>query len=97
MVFMFAAPSRAPWAVRRLSDISYSLYLLHIPLGMLTIDWAVKSGARFTLAFVLGVAVSVAAAAISYRWVEQPAQKFARRLTKRSHSSRSRVQEEQSA
>jgi peptidoglycan/LPS O-acetylase OafA/YrhL len=80
-VFMFAAPKHAPWAVRKLADVSYSLYLLHVPLGMLAIDLAIKAGAPFMAAFAAGVLVSVAGAVASYRWVELPAQRLARRWT----------------
>jgi peptidoglycan/LPS O-acetylase OafA/YrhL len=34
LAFMFAAPRRTPWPVRKLSEVSYSLYLLHIPVGI---------------------------------------------------------------
>ena len=80
LVFMYAAPKRAPWAVRKLADISYSLYLLHIPVGMLTIALVIKAGAPFTAAFVAGVTTSIAAAAISYRFVEAPSRRAARQL-----------------
>lgn len=82
LVFMYASPQRAPWAVRKLADISYSLYLLHIPIGMLTISLAIKIGAPFTVAFVAGVASSVIAAALSYRFVEGPSRRAARLWTR---------------
>jgi peptidoglycan/LPS O-acetylase OafA/YrhL len=78
LVFMYAAPTRAPWAIRRLADISYSLYLLHLPVGMLTIDLVIQAGGSITLAFAAGVAASVLAAAASYRYVERPGQRAAR-------------------
>jgi peptidoglycan/LPS O-acetylase OafA/YrhL len=78
LVFMYASPKQAPWAIRELADISYSLYLLHIPVGMLTIDLAIRAGAPFTMAFVAGVVASLIAAALSYRFVEAPARRAAR-------------------
>jgi peptidoglycan/LPS O-acetylase OafA/YrhL len=84
LVFMYAAPKQAPWAVRKLADISYSLYLLHIPVGMLTIDLALKVGAPFTVAFAAGVTTSITAAAISYRFIEAPARRAARHLIRPS-------------
>lgn len=80
LVFMHAAPQSAPWPIRRLADVSYSLYLLHIPVGMLTIDLVLRSGAPFTVAFLVAVAASVIAATASYRLVERPAQRVVRRL-----------------
>ncbi len=81
LVFMYAAPKQAPWAIRELADISYSLYLLHIPVGMLTIDLAIRAGAPFTVAFAAGVATSLTAASVSYRFIEAPARRAARHWT----------------
>ena len=84
LVLMYAAPKRAPWVIRKLADISYSLYLLHIPVGMLTIDLAIKIGAPFTVAFLAGVTTSIAAAVLSYRFVEAPARRAARHVIRSS-------------
>lgn len=80
MVFMYAAPRHVPWPLRRVSEISYSLYLLHIPVGMLTIDLVLHAGAPFAVAFLAAVASSLLAATISHRLVERPAQRLVRTL-----------------
>jgi len=61
-------------------DISYSLYLLHIPVGMLIIGVLYNAGMPFTVCFCAGAAGSIGAAYISYRFVEVPFQRMARRL-----------------
>jgi peptidoglycan/LPS O-acetylase OafA/YrhL len=61
-------------------DISYSLYLLHLPVGLLIIDRLHRAGTPFTLCFIAAVAGSIAAAYVSYRVIEVPFQRLARRL-----------------
>jgi peptidoglycan/LPS O-acetylase OafA/YrhL len=81
LAFMYAAPRRIPWPVRKLSDISYSLYLLHIPVGMLVIDLVIHAGGSFSWAFSLGVVASLLAATLSHHAIEKPALRAGRQLT----------------
>ena len=67
------------WALF-LGQISYSLYLVHVPIGMRV----VSLGDRFTSSYPAKVGVLVFAAAVTmvvaygfYRWVEMPAQRLA--------------------
>lgn len=75
--------ARVPRLFLWLGAISYSLYLLHVPIGMRVINL----GARLepTLPNVLGMlvlalVVSLGSAFALHRWVELPAQRWARRL-----------------
>ena len=66
-----------------LGRISYSLYLLHVPVGLfvfmrLVRPWIIDSRMRFASMQAVGAAVVIAAAAMSYRFFEQP---FLRRRT----------------
>ncbi|HXA31410.1 MAG TPA: acyltransferase family protein [Acidimicrobiales bacterium] len=71
---------RLPRFLRFFGDISYSLYLLHIPIGMLTIDVLYNFHLPFTLCFLAGVTASIGASYASYRLVEVPFQRIGRRL-----------------
>lgn len=62
-----------------LGQISYSLYLLHMPIGMRVIN----IGGRFAdgpvekvVVLALAVAVTIGAAFVFHRWVERPAQRW---------------------
>ena len=92
-ILLFIGLMRAP--LRRtirpfnfFADISYSLYLLHIPVGMFAINLMISKGAPFTFAFSVGCASSIAAAAASYRWIESPCQRLARRALRSIGKSR---------
>ncbi len=75
---------------RFFGDISYSLYLLHIPIGFFIIDQLHKDHYSFTVCFLAGAAGSIAASWVSFRLVEVPSQRLARRLlASRSRSSES--------
>jgi peptidoglycan/LPS O-acetylase OafA/YrhL len=81
------APDSLPRPLRFTGDISYSMYLFHVPVGMLTLFWTTSHGLRFSVAFVVAIAAVVAASWASYRLVERPSQKLARALT--SHRPKS--------
>jgi peptidoglycan/LPS O-acetylase OafA/YrhL len=61
-----------------LGDVSYSLYLLHLPVGVGLIAWLSfllpYSGSYLGVLDLAGMAASIATAALLYRWVEKPAQ-----------------------
>jgi len=68
--------------------ISYSLYLLHVPIGARFVNL----GARFahgaipsTIVLALGMLLSLIAAVIFYRCVERPAQRWASSISYRPH------------
>lgn len=68
-------------AARRLGVVSYGIFCLHLPvlhLVMWTTGWPVFEG-RFLAIWSLTLLISYAAAEASYRWIEAPAQRFARR------------------
>lgn len=59
-------------------NISYSLYLLHIPIGMTVLNFLRRDGVSYGLCFVIAVAASILVAYLSYSFVELPAQRLAR-------------------
>jgi peptidoglycan/LPS O-acetylase OafA/YrhL len=63
-----------------LGDVSYSVYLLHLPIGVGLIGWLSYllpySGSYLGVLDLVGLAASIAAAAALYRWVEKPAQEM---------------------
>jgi peptidoglycan/LPS O-acetylase OafA/YrhL len=67
-----------------LGDLSYSLYLLHLPVGVALIAWLSHllpySGSYLGVLDLTGMAASLAASALLYRWVEQPAQALSSRM-----------------
>jgi peptidoglycan/LPS O-acetylase OafA/YrhL len=67
-----------------LGDVSYSLYLLHLPVGVGLICWLSYllpySSYYLGVLDVVGMAASIAAAALLYRWVERPAQAMSSRI-----------------
>lgn len=67
-----------------LGNVSYSVYLLHVPIGVTAIGWLAytlpSSGSYLVALDVVGVSLSVAAAFLLYRWVEKPAQDLASRI-----------------
>jgi peptidoglycan/LPS O-acetylase OafA/YrhL len=71
--------------VRWLGEISYSIFLFHLVLMFTLVDALhlklFKGG--FSTLFPLTVLCAVAAAALSYRLIERPAQNYIRRRTKR--------------
>jgi peptidoglycan/LPS O-acetylase OafA/YrhL len=74
----------------RVGDVSYSLYLLHLPIGVTLIGclarWLPYSGSYMVVLDVIGLAASGLAAWIMYQFVEKPSQEMssAIRFTGRS-------------
>jgi peptidoglycan/LPS O-acetylase OafA/YrhL len=85
--------------IERVGDVSYSLYLLHLPVGLTLIGclshWLPYSGSYMVVLDVVGLAASGLAAWIMYQFIEKPSQemssavRFARR--DRQHGSRTPV------
>jgi len=67
-----------------LGDVSYSVYLVHLPLGVALITWlsrALPYSSWYLGALdLVGLAAAVAASALVYRWVERPSQELSSRL-----------------
>ena len=67
-----------------LGDVSYSVYLLHLPIGVGLISWFSRllpfSGSYLGLLDCAGMAAAIGAAAVLYRWVERPAQDLSSRV-----------------
>lgn len=60
-------------------DISYSMYLLHLPVG-LTIITMLSDKISYGLSLMLAVTVTIAMSWISYHLIEKPSQKAARKV-----------------
>jgi peptidoglycan/LPS O-acetylase OafA/YrhL len=77
-------PSRTNRALELLGAISYSLYLLHVPIGgrVINLFSRLDLGALGRVGAVFAaLAASMAASVLLYRFVELPAQRWARRFT----------------
>ncbi len=65
-------------SLNRLGDVSYSLYLLHLPIGVTLIGWLSKrlpySGSYLGVLDVVGLAASIGAAWLMYQLIEKPSQ-----------------------
>jgi peptidoglycan/LPS O-acetylase OafA/YrhL len=63
----------------RLGEVSYSLYLLHIPIGLRVIDLFSRlpwSGELILLIDIMAIAICLYASVLFYRWIEAPSQKW---------------------
>lgn len=76
---MLWSPKTMPKAVSFLADISYSLYLIHVPVGWFVMD-KVQPLAGFTIGFIAAVAASISAAWLIYTFIEVPGRVFGRKL-----------------
>lgn len=74
--------------VKRVGQISYSLYLWHLPIGAVLFPAAYAAGYPWWVAAVAAVALSVATAEISYRFVESP---FMTAVSRKSSAARWRA------
>ena len=73
-----------------LGRISYSLYLLH-PIVLLSLVHTLSGRVNIYVLLAAVVPISIALAALSYRWVEQPAVSLGKRLTAGRVARESRV------
>ena len=80
---LFCPLSRVPRPLRILGDLSYSIYLLHIPVGMIVINLCIAGGAPFTVAFLTATVATLAVSYVTYKTVEIPGQRLARRISAR--------------
>lgn len=84
-IVLFYAVMRAPIKIvpapiRFFADISYSLYLVHLPIGSFTIAAAMAIGAPRMAALIAGLAAAVSVATIVSQYVERPCQRLGRQL-----------------
>lgn len=67
-------------ALDRLGDVSYSLYLLHLPIGLSLIGWLSSrlpySGSYMGVLDAVGLIASLAAAWLMYQIIEKPSQEW---------------------
>lgn len=81
LALMRWSPARLLVPFSFLGDISYSLYLLHLPVGIITLNLLAERSVPESASVVAAVAASLGFAWLSYRWVERPSQVLARRLS----------------
>ena len=67
-----------------LGNVSYSVYLLHLPVGVSIVGWLSHSmygsGSYIGVLDMVGLLASIGAAVVLYRWVEKPAQDWSSRI-----------------
>lgn len=63
---------------RFLSDISYSLYLIHLPVGIFMLSYLHSRHISNSLSALIAIFISIVAAFILHKTVEVPSQKYAR-------------------
>src|SRR5262245_1906719 len=67
-----------------LGDVSYSVYLVHLPIGVGLVCWLSRTlpYASWYLGVLdcVGLAVAVGVSAVLYRWVEKPSQELSSRV-----------------
>lgn len=83
---------RSPAIANFLGDVSYSLYLLHIPVGCVVLGFAMRAGLPIDGALLLALGVVLIASWISFRLIEQPAQRLGRWLLARSRPGATAVE-----
>jgi peptidoglycan/LPS O-acetylase OafA/YrhL len=71
--------------VRFLADTSYAIYLLHVPIGLTALTIGRDLGLSPGLSFSASVGLVLAVSAGVVRWIEKPAQAFARELLAKRH------------
>jgi peptidoglycan/LPS O-acetylase OafA/YrhL len=74
------APRRTVQPFTLLGDISYSLYLLHVPVGFATFELTSRWGFPPDLMIASAIAASILAAWLCYQLVERPSQRVARSI-----------------
>lgn len=71
-----------PWVFKFFGDISYSLYLIHLPIGSLVLTVLIRSGLGMTSSFLLCTLICFTASWLSARFVEQPFRSLGQKLSK---------------
>jgi len=79
-IVMRAPIKTIPRPIRFLADISYSLYLVHLPAGSFAMAAASALGAPRSIILIAGLSAAVATATAMSRFVERPCQALGRRI-----------------
>ena len=87
--FLRWSPKKLIWPFGMLGDISYSLYLLHLPIGITVLNLLDLAHVPATIGVIVAILVSIGVSWVSWRWIERPTQALARRWTRRIPRSRS--------
>jgi exopolysaccharide production protein ExoZ len=82
---MQAGISSVSRPIRFLADVSYPVYMLHVPVGLSVMAIGRVIGLPVALSFTFAVAMTLAASWVTWRWIERPAQRVARRWFERLH------------
>lgn len=88
---------RMQWLLGGLGMISYSLYLIHVPIGGRVVNLGkrvVDTEFQFLILALAALAVSLIAAAVMYRFIERPSQDLARALAQGRRSRRETLSRE---
>jgi peptidoglycan/LPS O-acetylase OafA/YrhL len=79
---------RCPRLLRVFGDSSYSIYLVHIPVGSLVLNvLSLRYGLPIKWSFPAALATVFATSYLTYRLVKVPAQRFGRQIARRWKSS----------
>ena len=89
---MVIAPTRTVQPFTLLGDISYSLYLLHLPVGITVLNLLDLAGVPESVNTLIAIVVSIAVSWVAWRCVEVPSQVCARRLLARRQPLPDRVE-----
>ncbi|HWJ72128.1 MAG TPA: acyltransferase [Kaistia sp.] len=79
---MVSGLRHCPRPIAFCADISYALYLIHLPVGIFVLNALDPSPLPFVIRTILAIAAAFGAAYLMHLVVEQPAQRWARRLIK---------------
>lgn len=83
---MVADMKSVPRPIAYCADISYALYLVHLPVGIFVLNLLDGSAIPFALRSLLAIAAGFAVAHAVHILVERPAQQWARRILRREGS-----------
>jgi len=85
LLLMQWASLRTPRPLLHISNISYSFYLLHIPLGCLVLE-LLNGKIPFSVSFLITLCIAIATCTATYQWIEVPFQKFGRKILRPTRS-----------
>lgn len=82
---MISGIRSCPRLISFFADISYALYLVHLPLGMFLLNVMASIPMQFSFKCFIAIVSSIGLAAIIHHLVEKPAQRYARYLLSQAH------------
>lgn len=83
---MISGIKSCPRPISFLADISYPLYLVHLPCGIFVLNAMASLSLPFSIKCLTAIAAPIFLAVIIHHFVEKPAQRFARYLLPQSNS-----------